>query len=510
MRHSSSIALLLVTLAALGCEGHLIDDDFPVTPSPPPPTPPVLALRMGDLNAELVADAAADPAGNVYLAGTFTGTVDFDPGPAVAGVTSLGGVDVFVAKYSGAGAFQWVARIGGTAGERATALLRDAAGDLYVAGAFEGSTDFDPGAATQALTSLGGEDGFVTKLSAAGALLWVRRFGGIGADQVTGIALDGLGRVFATGTFTGSASPAPALGPTIAANNNGQDAFLLGLDATGVVEFAFGVGGSDNSDVASGIAVTTGGVVVIGGSFRGSAGFIPGSPTTQLTSVGGTDAFLAAYSGAGEFQWVRAITGLGEEEIRPGGLAADLEGGVVATGTFTGTTDFDPGTPLITRTSLGLADWFAARYDGLGGFRSAFAVGNTGADAAPRPAADVDGTLLLTGWWAGPLDFNPGAGTTIIASLASGGATDIFAAKYTYEGGLLWVSRFGEGTTAAERQNRGAAVVPYPGARILVAGTFFGSPDFDPGATTFRLTSVGSADGFAVLLTSAGGLALVP
>ena len=39
---------------------------------------------------------------------------------------------------------------------------------------------------------------------------------------------------------------------------------------------------------------------------------------------------------------------------------------------------------------------------------------------------------------------------------------------------------------------------------------FFGSPDFDPGAPVFRLTSLGSADAFVVLLTSAGALALTP
>lgn len=508
MRQSSSVVILALSLLALGCEGEFIPG-LPTTPNSPPPSPPVLALRVGDLGPELLADMRVDPAGNTYLAGTFTGNTDFDPGTGVTALTSLGATDVFLAKYSSSGGFLWVARIGGTGAERVTSFARDAAGNLLLGGAFDGSTDFDPGTGTQVLTSVGGEDGFVAKLSSQGDLIWSRRFGGVGADQVTGVATDAAGQVFATGTFTGSANAVPAVGPTLSANSNGQDAFLMGFDVAGAISFASPLGGPE-ADLSTGIAVTTGGMVVIGGTFRGSASFIPNLPATQLTSLGGGDAFLAGYSTGGVFQWARGLSGLGEEEIRAGGLAPDNAGGVVATGTFTGTTDFDGGAPVVNRTSLGASDWFAVRYDGAGGFLSAFSVGSVPADPAPRPSVDADGTLLVTGWFSGAVDFDPGSATQVIASLGSGGATDVFAAKYSFAGSLVWVSRFGEGTALAERLNRGVAILPFPTGGVLVAGQFFGSPDFDPGTNVFRLTSLGSADAFAVLLTSAGALSLTP
>ena len=508
MAHRLPVLSLAISLAALGCEGMLIDRNPPIAPGPPPPSPPSLAFRVGDLNTDVITDMVVDPAGAIYVAGTFTGSVDFDPGTGSTGITSLGGTDVFVAKYSSVGALVWVSRIGGTDSDRATSLVRDGSGNLIVGGAFAGSTDFDPGAGNQSLTSLGGEDGFIAKLGPDGSLVWARRFGGIGADQVNGVAVDGAGRIFATGSFTGSANALPAVSPTIAANGNGQDVFLLGASPAGAISFAFPMGGPD-VDVGQGVAITTGGLVVVAGTFRSGAAFDPASLVVQLTAQGGSDAFLAGYDATGDFQWASGISGLADEEIRVGGLAADLEGGVVATGTFAGTTDFDPRQAFqVTRTSLGGIDWFAARYDGLGGFRSVFAIGNTGADPAPRPAADVDGTLLLTGWWTGPLDFDPGVGQTTVASFGSGGATDVFVAKYAFEGVLLWMSRFGEGTSLADRQNRGTAVVPYPGGGVLTAGQFFGSPDFDPGTSSFRLTSLGSADGFIVLLNAQGGLDL--
>lgn len=506
MRHPRSAVVLALSVLMIGCEGEPIDRGFPSGPNPPA-SPPALAFRVGDLGSEVVADMVVDPTGSIYLTGTFAGTVDFDPGTGITARTSLGSTDVFLAKYS-AGALVWVAQIGGTGTERVSSLARDAAGNLYLGGAFAGSTDFDPGAGTQFLTSLGGEDGFLLKLSAVGDFMWSRRLGGTSADQVTGLAVDGSGRAYATGVFSGSADLLPTAGPTITSNGTSQDGFLVGLDAVGAVRFFFPIGGTD-TDRANAIAVTTSDLVVVGGTFRASASF-GNSTVTQLTSLGGDDAFLAGYDSDGILQWARGLGGIGEEELRASGLAPDLEGGVVATGTFTGTTDFDGGTAVVSRTSLGGTDWFAVRYDGTGSFRSAFAVGSVAADPAPRAAADPDGSLLVTGGFGGAVDFDPGSGSSVIASLGSGGATDVFVAKYTLTGGLTWVSRFGEGTSDAGRQNRGVAVAPFPSGGVVTAGQFFGSPDFDPGAPAFRLTSLGSADVFVVLLTSGGALALTP
>src|SRR5262245_48715578 len=63
-------------------------------------------------SSETASDVATDAVGNVYLAGSFAGAVDFDPGPDTfaLGATSL---DAFVAKYTKDAELFWAVRFGG-------------------------------------------------------------------------------------------------------------------------------------------------------------------------------------------------------------------------------------------------------------------------------------------------------------------------------------------------------------------------------------------------------------
>jgi hypothetical protein len=56
-----------------------------------------------------------DNQGSVYIAGSFTGTVDFNPGPNIFNLTSAGGNDIFVCKLDSSRNFVWAKSMGGTA-----------------------------------------------------------------------------------------------------------------------------------------------------------------------------------------------------------------------------------------------------------------------------------------------------------------------------------------------------------------------------------------------------------
>ena len=68
----------------------------------------------------------------------------------------------------------------------------DSSGNVYTTGAFQGTVDFDPGAGTTNLTSIGGYDVFVSKLDSSGDLVWARSFGATGYSTDVGksVAVD--------------------------------------------------------------------------------------------------------------------------------------------------------------------------------------------------------------------------------------------------------------------------------------------------------------------------------
>lgn len=99
--------------------------------------------------------------------------------------------------------WNWLRAIGGSGADQATAVARDAAGNLYVSGTFSGTIEFGG----QTLTSTGNTDAFLAKYTANGALVWVRQ---AKANTSTGgvaglaVAVDAEGNAYLAGQFSGN------------------------------------------------------------------------------------------------------------------------------------------------------------------------------------------------------------------------------------------------------------------------------------------------------------------
>jgi hypothetical protein len=133
----------------------------------------VWARRMGAGGRDVGRSVAVDGSGNVYTTGVFRGTVDFDPGAGVFNLPDISGG--FVSKLDTAGNFVWARQLGGVV----EGVAVDGSGNVYTAGFFRGTVDFDPGAGVFNLTSanLHGEI-FVSKLDSAGNFVWAGQMGG--------------------------------------------------------------------------------------------------------------------------------------------------------------------------------------------------------------------------------------------------------------------------------------------------------------------------------------------
>ncbi len=168
-----------------------------------------------------------DEDNNIYIADTYWGTKDFDPGPDSMTYTSSSGYDIFFAKYDASGNFIYVKRMEGTgefdfAGE----LKLGENNNIYLTGSFNGANDFDPGTGTAIHSVSEYADMFLAKYDNAGNYLSSISTGGGFQDFPRGMALDEEGNVYIGGEFYEEFDPDP-IGQDLYYTNGYEDMFLV-------------------------------------------------------------------------------------------------------------------------------------------------------------------------------------------------------------------------------------------------------------------------------------------
>ncbi len=268
----------------------------------------VWGRSVGGPNNEMAYALTTDAQSNVYVTGWFAETADFDPGPGTELLRSVGLADAFVLKLDPAGALVWARSFGGDASDEAFSIAVDDVGNVYTAGWYVETVDFDPGLGVASFTSTGGTDGFVHKLDADGDFVWVRTIGSGGDDYVTGLAMRADSEIVVTGRFSGEVNFGNAGVSNTLTSLGAFDVFVLQLNAEGTSGWARSVGGVSD-DYGNGIAIDAQSNVYVVGSFRNTVDFDPGADLSELTSAGVWDDFLLKLDGEGTFSWARRFGG---------------------------------------------------------------------------------------------------------------------------------------------------------------------------------------------------------
>ncbi len=365
------------------------------------------AIPLGGFGA-LERGIATTSNGDVVVTGSFSGTVDFDPGPSQTNLTALGGSDIFIAKYSAAGALQWANRIGETPiyTDAGTAVTVDTNGNILVTGQFTGNVDFDPGAGVTQLSSSGGTwDVFVLKLNASGGFVWARSVGAGSDDVGAGIATDSNGNVYTTGRFVNTVDFDPGPGTFNLNSGGAYGSFVLKLDASGTFGWAAGLTGNSTGHA---VAVDAAQNVYVTGELPGASDFDPGAGALTLSSAGDHDIYVWKLTQSGGLGWARLIGSSGRDHGN--GIAVDANGAVIVAGRFEQTVDFDPGAGVANLSSAGNSDGFIAKLNSLGNYVWAQRIGGTASDVVYGLALDQSGRPSIAGAFSGTVDFDPGAG----------------------------------------------------------------------------------------------------
>lgn len=235
---------------------------------------------------------------NLYLTGEFQSLAEFNPLGTSMTRTSVGSYDGFLAQYALAnGICNWVNRLGDSGSDEARKSSVDAAGDVYVTGAFSGTVDFDPSlGGTNNVSSSGSTDIFVAKYDASGSHLWAFPIGGSSTDYGYDIDVDGA-HVYATGKFKGTSDfdPSGSLATITAKGSSTTDeAYLAKYTTAGAYVNAFTIEGTGHDRGYSIIADN--GAIYLTGYFSNSGVDFDPVGSSLLSSNGSNDGFLAAYS----------------------------------------------------------------------------------------------------------------------------------------------------------------------------------------------------------------------
>ncbi len=424
------------------------------------------AVSAGGTNTEFAYSICADQSGNSYVTGYFVNSISF--GSTTLNAYAAGNYCIYIAKYNSAGTFQWAVRCGnnnGTSTSMARGIRCDASGNVYVTGTWGFNAIFG----TDSVYSNYGSNVFVSKLNSSGVWQWTLT--GIG-QVARGIALDGSGNCYVTGSYDNFAT----FGSTTLNTAGSTDIYIAKCNSSGWL-WAQSAGGS-GGDVGTSIAVDASSNVYISGSFSSTANF----GSASVSSNGGNDIYVAKYNSSGTFQWVQSAGGAGSDISQS--IAVDGSGNLYISGQFANTVNFGSNSIssysgldafVVKYNSSGTAQWAIAADNSSGGTASGFGV-----------ACDGSGVVYVCGGYTSAISF--GSNT-----LTSSGATDVFEIRLTTSGTVLGAVSFG-----GSGSDNAYAIDIDPSSNQFIGGYFNNTAYF--GST--QLTSAGGNDVFVTKIAA--------
>ena len=276
---------------------------------------------------DLGRDVAIDSNDNIYMLGTYRGTVDFGADDVVAT-----DADIFLIKFNSSGVFQWVYTAGGTGFDDSRALALDSNDNPYITGSYSNTVNFGGGNITAANTN----DLFILKLNSSGTYQDIYTSNIDTTTKGKGLFVDSSGNIYATGTFQNTVNFG---GGNI--TSSGMDIYLLKLNSSfafqWVKRFASGNGASGQ---ALGLAVTVDddGNVYSGGQIGGSYNL----GGQSVVSGSNNDVYIVKHDSSGTFQWSKTFGGSvgGDGTDKAQDIVIDSNDFIITVGQVKGSTDF--------------------------------------------------------------------------------------------------------------------------------------------------------------------------
>lgn len=327
---------------------------------------------------------------NPYLVGDTSGTLE--------GNTHEGLMDIFLAKFSAAGAREWLKQIGTVSNEASWGAGIGADGNIYAGVSTRGNWD--------GVANAGLMDALLIKFNSSGEKQWSRQLGTVGDEYVYAVAVDDDGNVYIAGNTTRDFDGQSHT------NETSYDIFLVKYDASGTKQWSRLIG-STAHDFPYGLTLDGSGNIFITGATESS---LEGN-----THYGGSDMHLIKYQTDGTKVWAKQFGTAVSDKARA--VYLDNGGNIYLAGFTAGDME---------GANAGGEDIVLMKCDSDGVQQWVRQFGTAGADTGYDMVIDGSDNIYLTGGVTGAL---PGD--------TDNGEADIFLAKYDTSGNQLWVKQFG-------------------------------------------------------------------
>ncbi len=450
-------------------------------------------MTIGGMSSDVIAKVVAtDSNNNVYVAGYFgdynsfiSRSVDFNPGPGTDIHTSIGGYDSFLCKFDSVGNYIWTRTWGGIEWDFAKAVAVDSLNNVYVAGYYEETVDFDPGSGTDNRTAFGEEDCYLTKFDSSGNYLWALTWGAGAPDDVLALVIDSNDNAYVSGHYIVTVDFDPGPGIDNRTSNIDGYGFLSKFDQNGNYQWVIT---NDISIYSAAIDSTNN--LYISGKFEDTIDFDPGLGIDNRTSVDNSDCFLSKYDSAGNYCWVRTWGDEGKS------VTVDSNDDIYVSGRFYETEDFDPGPGIDNHTSDGL-DCCISKFDPSGNYLWSQVWGGNQHEEVFCVSVDLNNNVYVVGQFGNyseppgyTVDFDPGSG---IDNHICNGSSDCFISVYDSNGSYQWSGTWGSDHSYNEMA---CGVATDSLNNIYVAGFFYGTVDFNTDSGTDYHSKIGNVDAF--------------
>jgi len=406
--------------------------------------------QLGTTGTDKAEGIACEFTGNTYSVGHVSGS-------NVMGVSSFinsyngGSFDGIITKSNIYGQELWSAFLGGNGNDFCTAVATTEDGHIVISG-YTSSTNIAAGPVVTNYAG-GNRDGFCSKLTKDGEVVWTVYIGGTGDDYTSDLAIDAMGNIYVVGktssssvpyasqlqatygggtfdgfitqiTSTGQISKFTYLGGSgtdevkdLTFNREGNlcicgstagvellsaittmpyfggisDAFITCFDENLQPYWAEYVGGA-GADLFNTIALDTAGNIIVGGNTNsGPIAFLDNS---GVLAPNNTDAMLMSFSPVGTLLWSQFVTGSGAEVVKD--IHVDLFGNIYVGGT-TESTNLEVQEAFQDQLAGGI-DMFISKYNPLGDVQWLSYMGGSSHDWFGHMASDRFGKLMVAGY----------------------------------------------------------------------------------------------------------------